>query len=140
MKLTFIQRFFSYLTFFTLFFSGIFWLYYSLNDYSSLPEMVLSLQLHGAAAFGFLIVFGMILSTHISFNWQVKKNRRKSGLILVALLVILIFSGYCLYYIGNEEIRDLTSDAHWLVGIISTIIFTWHGFTKIAEKKSLKKR
>ena len=132
MKLTFVQRFFSHLTFFTLFFSGAIWLFLHFfcgEEFLSLS--VLSLKFHGLAAFGFLIVFGMVLSTHISFNWQVKKNRRKSGIILLAFFVILIASGYGLYYAGDEDFRDLVSYLHWIIGIFSAGIFAIHFLKKL---------
>jgi hypothetical protein len=129
MKLTFIQRFFTHLTFFTLFLSGLVWLLFNFYlDYET-PFRFLNiwnLRLHGLAAFGFLIVFGMILSTHISFNWQVKKNRRWSGIILTAILTFLILSGYFLYYSGDEDFRSFTSYFHWIAGLISLKIFVIH--------------
>lgn len=139
MKLTFIQRFFCYLTFFTLFFSGVIWLIlnpFVSENFSFLPFQVWSLRLHGAASFGFMIIFGMILSTHVSFNWQVKKNRRISGIILIVFLAILIASGYGLYYLGDEDSRQFISYLHWIIGIITSIFFTIHFLTKVAHKKS----
>ena len=140
MKLTFIQRFFCYLTFFTLFFSGVIWLILNpliSENFSFLSFQVWSLRLHGAASFGFLIVFGMILSTHVSFNWQVKKNRRISGIILIVFLVILIASGYGLYYVGSENLRSFTSYLHWIIGIFCAGIFIIHFLlkTRIRDKK-----
>ncbi len=132
MKLTFRQRFFTHLTFFTLFFSGIVWLILEFTNPEIFRDIrVYSLRLHGAASFGFLIVFGMVLSTHISFNWQVKKNRRISGIILTTILTILILSGYLLYYLGGEEIRAFTSYLHWIGGIFCSLIFAIHFLTQI---------
>ncbi|MBU6141440.1 MAG: DUF4405 domain-containing protein [Proteobacteria bacterium] len=132
MRLTFFQRVFSYLTIILLFLSGLVWLLFNFFiDYDS-PFRFLSiwsLRLHGAAAYALLIVFGMIISTHISFNWRVKKNRRKSGIILTAFLAILIVTGCLLYYLGDEEIRSYVSYIHWIIGIIFSIIFLLHGLT-----------
>ena len=134
MKLTFIQRFFTHLTFFILFLSGIIWLVLDLN-YSETWRIVrvYSLRFHGASSFGFLIVFGMVLSTHISFNWQVKRNRRVSGIILTALLAILILSGYLLYYLGNEEVRFFTSYLHWVLGVLCGVVFLIHILAKVKD-------
>jgi hypothetical protein len=139
MKLTFRQRFFTHLTFFTLFFSGIVWLILEFKNPEIFRDiMVYSLRLHGAASFGFLIVFGMVLSTHISFNWQVKKNRRISGIILTIFVTILILSGYLLYYLGGEEIRAFTSYLHWISGISCSAVFAVHFFKK-SKKTGIKK-
>ena len=137
MKLTAIQRFFSHLTIFILLGSGLFWLGFNFfvdhnSDFRFLSAW--SLRLHGAASYGFLIVFGMLFSTHISFNWRVKKNRRKSGIILTALFVVLILSGYLLYYASGEEFREVMSYLHWIVGIICSAVFVVHFVVKMKKK------
>lgn len=140
MKLTFIQRIFSHLTIFTLLFSGIIWLIFNFfidhnSDFRFLNTW--SLMLHGAASYGFLIIFGMIISTHISFNWRVKKNRRKSGIILTALFTILILSGYLLYYASNESFRNFISYLHWIFGLLATGFFIFH-FVKKSKLRPAK--
>lgn len=143
MKLTSIQRFFCHLTFFILLFSGAIWLILNPfvgENFSFLPFQVWCLRFHGLASFGFLIVFGMILSTHISFNWQVKKNRRKSGIILTTLFVILIVSGYCLYYVGSETVRNFLSYLHWVIGTFCAAIFIFHFLQKSRKKVKNFKR
>jgi cytochrome b561 len=72
----------------------------------------------------------MILSTHISFNWQVKKNRRISGIILTIILFSLIISGYFLYYLGGEISREFTSYFHWIMGLMGGGFFIFHLMTK----------
>ncbi len=136
MKLTFIQRLFTHLTFFTLLFSGIIWLIFEFKNPEEFRDiMVYSLRLHGAASFGFLIVFGMVLATHVSFNWQVKKNRRISGIILTSFFTILIVSGYLLYYLGDEEIRAFTSYLHWIIGIFCGAVFMTHFLIKSKKRR-----
>jgi hypothetical protein len=140
MKLTAIQRFFCHLTIFTLLVSGGTWLIFNFFiDHNSSWRFLSfwSLRLHGAASYGFLIIFGMLLSTHISFNWQVKKNRRKSGIILTAFLVILILSGYLLYYASDDSFRNLISYLHWLLGIVSGAIFILHFSIKLPKKSGI---
>jgi len=129
MRLTSIQRFFSYLTIIILFVSGVIWLIFNVfTSYN--PDLrflsIWSLRFHGAAAYGFLIVFGMIASTHISFNWQVKKNRRKSGIILTIFLALIIITGNLLYYLGSETVRGYTSYTHWILGIMAVISILFH--------------
>jgi hypothetical protein len=143
MKLTSIQRFFAHLTFFALFFSGLVWLLFNFYlDYET-PFRFLNawnLRLHGLAAFGFLIIFGMILSTHISFNWQVKKNRRWSGIILTAIFTSLILSGYFLYYSGDDDFRSFSSYFHWISGLICLAFFMIHFLKKQQKSKNLSKK
>lgn len=141
MRLTKIQRILTYISIFSLLFSGLFWLIFMFYlDYES-PFYFLkayNIKLHGFATLLFLITFGMLTSTHLSFNWQVKKNRRKSGLILTALLLGLIISGYLLYYLGDEDWRNYTSYFHWISGIICSVFFIFHFATK-SKRKSKKK-
>ncbi|NBV06790.1 MAG: hypothetical protein EBS06_06100 [Proteobacteria bacterium] len=135
MRLTSIQRIFLYLTTLILFLSGVVWLILNFFiDYDSELRFlnVWSLRLHGAAAYGLLIVFGMLISTHISFNWRVKKNRRKSGIILTVFLAILVVTGCLLYYLGDEAIRNYVSYIHWIGGIFFSTILLLHS---IVHKK-----
>lgn len=136
MRLTSIQRLFCYFTSIVLFSSGLIWLIFNVfQNYN--PDYrffsIWSLKFHGAAAYGFLVVFGMIISTHISFNWQVKKNRRKSGIILTILFVILIITGYLLYYLGDEIVRNYVSYIHWIIGIFAAVVLPIH---HLKHKKS----
>lgn len=140
MKLTSIQRIIAHSTFWALLLSGLVWLLFNFFLDSDTPLRFLnawSLRLHGFAAFGFLIVFGMLFSTHISFNWRVKKNRRLSGLILTAIFAALILSGYFLYYLGDEAVRSFNSYFHWISGLICTIIFAIHFLKKSNTKKKI---
>lgn len=142
MKLTSLQRIIVHSTFFALLLSGLVWLLFNFYLDHNTPLRFLnawSLRLHGLAAFGFLIVFGMLFSTHISFNWHVKKNRRPSGLILTALFTVLILSGYFLYYLGDEDLRIFNSYFHWLSGLICTIVFAIHFLKKSNIKKKISK-
>lgn len=135
MRLSYFQRLFSHITIFALLISGVIWTIFNFIDAETYRLiMVFSLRLHGLAAFGFLIVFGMLLSTHIAFNWRVKKNRRISGIILTAFFVILIISGYCLYYVGSEQIRAFISYLHWILGILCSGIFVAHFLIKSKKK------
>lgn len=141
MRLTSFQRILCHLSIFALLFSGIVWLIINFyTDYDS-PLHFLnawSLKIHGSASYLFLIAFGMIISTHISFNWRVKKNRRKSGIITTALFSILIISGYLLYYVAGDEIRTFISYLHWICGILCSAFFIFHFATK--TKQAQKKR
>lgn len=141
MRLTSLQKFLTYFSILLLLFSGIAWLVFNffINHDSSFRFLVpWFLSIHGAASYVFLVVFGMLLSTHIFFNWRVKKNRRPSGIILTALFFILILSGYGLYYTGNDEFRDFISYLHWIIGIFCSLICGIHFFKKNKTKNSLK--
>jgi hypothetical protein len=40
--------------------------------------------------------------------------------------VVLIMTGYLLYYLGDESLRSMTSIAHWVLGIATLIVFLAH--------------
>jgi hypothetical protein len=94
------------------------------------------MKIHGFAAFIFLVMFGMVASTHISFNWQVKKNRRISGIMLVAIFSILILSGYMLYYCGGDFLRKYTSYFHWALGAGSCLLYIFHALSKTKRQNN----
>lgn len=76
------------------------------------------LRLHGAAAMGFLIALGSVLPGHITRAWRLRKNHR-SGLLMLALVLMLILTGYGLYYAGDERSRPWISAIHWIIGFIA---------------------
>ncbi|WP_211464894.1 hypothetical protein [Collimonas silvisoli] len=73
------------------------------------------LRLHGAAAMGFLMVIGSLLPGHIASAWRLRKNHR-SGLFMLALVAVLLLTGYGLYYAGDEQSRPWISLIHWIAG------------------------
>lgn len=80
---------------------------------------------HGIFAAAFLIGFGSVLPGHVRRAWNGKRNRI-SGAIFLALLVVLIASGYALYYTGEESARALLSALHWVVGLGMPVLMGWH--------------
>ena len=84
-----------------------------------------SLQAHGAIAMLFLMALGSLIRGHIRAGWRAKRSRL-SGATMVAASAALIVSGWCLYYVGNEEARALISQAHWLLGLAGPIIIGAH--------------
>ena len=75
------------------------------------------LRLHGAAAMAFLIAFGSLFPAHVVPAWRRLKNRR-SGMMMIALVSVLVLTGYGLYYLGGERTRPWISLIHWTVGIL----------------------
>jgi hypothetical protein len=83
------------------------------------------LKLHGAAAFGALWAFGLLWGVHVVNGWGARR-RRWSGGVMVALALVLIGSGYLLYYAGDDEARAVVSLTHWLIGLAAPLAFLWH--------------
>ena len=84
-----------------------------------------SLQLQGAVAMLFLMTFGSLVRGHILAGWRTKRSRL-SGTTMVTASVALIASGWCLYYVGDEEARSLISQVHWVIGLAGPIVIGTH--------------
>src|SRR6185436_14021124 len=83
------------------------------------------LRLHGAAAMLMLAVLGSLLPIHVRRGWHQRKNL-VAGISLSALALLLIISGYALYYFGSEETRPWISAFHWVLGLGAPLLLLWH--------------
>ena len=75
-----------------------------------------SLVLHGAAAFASLWLMGFLWGTHVVKRWRLKRHRKSGGLLFTVML-LLVVTGYLLYYLSSDEIRAPTALVHWVVGL-----------------------
>ena len=83
------------------------------------------LRLHGFVLIPALFAFGGMMVVHIPKGW--KENRQRfAGIALIAVTSALILSGYLLYYLGVEWLRDWTSVVHWMIGLLLPVVFIWH--------------
>jgi hypothetical protein len=93
------------------------------------PEMSplepLTMKLHGLVLIPALLGIGGMFVAHIPKGWG-HERQRIAGIALCLVLAVLILSGYMLYYVGGEALRDWTSLIHWSIGIGLPAIFAWH--------------
>ena len=82
------------------------------------------LRMHGTAAVLMLLIAGSLLPVHVRVGWHQRKNLL-AGCILIAVLVLLIVSGYVLYY-SDEETRPVVSMLHWIIGLGAPVALIWH--------------
>ena len=115
-----------------LFASGALWLlfHYFVHVHGEFGERphaleVWWLRLHGAAAMLMLAVLGSLLPVHVRRGWHQRKNL-VAGSTLATLALLLIISGYALYYFGSEETRPWISAFHWLLGLGAPLLLIWH--------------
>jgi len=71
-----------------------------------------------------LIVAGSLLPIHVRVGWHQRKNLL-AGIIVVAIFVLLIVSGYVLYC-SDEETRPVFSALHWIIGLGAPAALIWH--------------
>ena len=123
--------------------SGAVWLGFSLwqktfalesETFSAQP---LLLEIHGAAAMAFLIVFGTLLPGHLPLGWR-RKQERPSGVSLLVACGALIISGWGLYYFGLERLRSATSLVHSAFGICLPLAIGLHVW--LVKRKSNEAR
>jgi hypothetical protein len=92
------------------------------------------LRLHGAAAMATLFAFGLLTPTHVGRFWRLARNR-VPGLALVAVLLLLVVTGYGLYYLGGEQIRVVTRLAHVALGLFALPAFGFHLWRGVASRR-----
>ncbi len=93
------------------------------------PLESVMLQFHGFVFIPALLSLGAILFGHIGSAWNYRKNK-STGLIMVAIFALLIGSGYILYYTGSDALRQASSFAHWITGLVAPVIFIQHALIR----------
>ncbi len=83
------------------------------------------LRLHGIAGAAFLIGFGSVLPGHVYRAWKAARNRI-TGSVFFTVMVTLTVTGYLLYYVGSDPVRDVLAIAHWGVGLGLPLLTIWH--------------
>jgi hypothetical protein len=124
--------------------SGAVWLYfrYAVNASSPFgpgthPAQTLSLKIHGAIAMVFLVIVGNLLY-HIPPGWK-QKDQRPSGIILSSSVVVLVTTGWALYYCSGESLRMAASFIHSILGGILPVLITAHVWNIIQRRKKGKR-
>lgn len=90
------------------------------------------LRLHGLVLIPALLGIGGLFVAHIPKGWT-HPRQRTIGLILGGVLIVLIASGYLLYYVGGEDARPLISVIHWVIGLCLPLVYLLHRRRKKAR-------
>lgn len=112
----------------TVFASGALWLAARFLPASpALPNglAAASMRVHGGSAMVLLVLIGWTVSLHAPSAWRQRKNL-VSGISLGTALVLLTATGYCLYYLGDESARAVSSVGHWALGLALPAAFACH--------------
>ena len=83
------------------------------------------LKAHGAAAMIFLVILGVLFPVHIKRGWVARRNL-SSGLVLIVVSIVLITTGYLLYYAGGESTREWVSRIHGWLGLAMPLVVGAH--------------
>jgi hypothetical protein len=95
-------------------------------DFSPLWKQAL-VKVHIVAVCIWLFLCGMLFSVHVFPQLRAHiPNGRKSGLLLIALLVLMTFSGYGIQILPSPGTIDLSRYAHVFSGIAFCLLFIAH--------------
>ena len=83
------------------------------------------LQLHGAAAFLMMIVFGSIIAAHLPASWSLNRMRI-IGSLMIGVVSLQIITAYGLYYLSDEQIRHWVANMHAAVGVTLPLVLIFH--------------
>lgn len=87
------------------------------------------LRLHGLSAFVVLWFAGWLWSAHARPALS-RPMRRKSGIAIVAIFLVLAASGYLLYYASDDALRDIVRLVHWIIGIALIVPVLLHSIRR----------
>jgi len=126
--------------------SGVLWLLFHYgvtahNDFGPARHPLESwwLQLHGAAAMGFLIVLGSLLPGHIGEAWRLRRNF-STGVVMLAATAFLVVTGWGLYYLGSETLRAWLGVGHWVIGAAGAPLLVLHRLLGRGQKERFAAR
>ncbi len=97
------------------------------------------LRVHGLVLLPALLGFGGLFVAHMPKGWK-NRYQRTIGIALTTAFAVLILSGYMLYYVGDEALRDWTSIIHWALGLGTPALFIWHYLHGISKRRAVKRK
>lgn len=121
------QRLSTYATFALLLVTGVLWWWLDAERGDNPPNapQAWCLRLHGLLAMLVLVCFGAALTAHVRIAWTLHRNRALGGA-LVTTVVVLMFTGYALYYALGDAPRALSSWIHFCFGIAAPAVLALH--------------
>jgi len=82
------------------------------------------MRAHGLIAVCGVFLIGWMMSAHVTARWASERNRR-SGLMLAGAALLLILSGYALYY-TTGPLHDAAALVHEAIGVLSPVAALAH--------------
>lgn len=89
------------------------------------------LDAHVVAAPASMFALGLIFRSHIWRKFRgTSRDRRKSGLALMSLVVPMVLSGYLLQVSAGETTREVMAVIHWISSAVFVIGYLVHQFSR----------
>ncbi|HTP38188.1 MAG TPA: hypothetical protein VMI92_01320 [Steroidobacteraceae bacterium] len=80
---------------------------------------------HGAFAFACLWLLGFLWRSHVVQGWKARRHRRTGGALFGAFM-LLVISGYLLYYAASDAWHANVALLHWSLGLALPVVFIMH--------------
>jgi hypothetical protein len=97
------------------------------------------LRLHGLVMLPALLGVGGLFIAHFPKGW-LHKPQRIGGIVLSVVLLELTVTGYLLYYTGDDDLRTLIGQAHWIAGLGVPVAFIWHYLNGLRARRRASRR
>jgi hypothetical protein len=89
------------------------------------PLEPLSMKVHGGMAMLMLFFLGSLMNAHIRRALKAGRNL-VTGWGMICTMLLLVGSGFGLYYLAGEANRNIWSAVHWIVGLAVMLLFVAH--------------
>ncbi len=83
------------------------------------------LQVHSIVGLWFMVVFGYLFHSHVQPAWR-RGQKRKSGLALTSLLIVLILTVPALFYVANDGLKSSVAQFHTYAGLSLLLLVIAH--------------
>jgi hypothetical protein len=89
------------------------------------PAEPVLMKVHGAIAVFAVALLGWISARHVGENWS-RNRKRISGVTILSAYILLVVTGYSLYYVLQDDVREGVGQAHEILGVASLAIALIH--------------
>jgi hypothetical protein len=85
------------------------------------------LLLHGISSIAAMYLLGWITARHV-LRWWTSGMRRLSGGVLAAMLLLLVASGFALFFVSEDKWQHAAALVHEVLGVAVTAFAVQHWF------------
>lgn len=91
-------------------------------------QLAFTRQVHGVAAFCMIFIYGYLLASHVPEGWK-QRRMRGLGLTLLLMQLLMIVSGYIIYYASDPKLLVVVKYMHFVTGLSYPLILVCHIFS-----------
>jgi cation transport ATPase len=92
-------------------------------------------RIHALAGLGCVYVVGTLWFMHVRRAWRSHRNR-VVGSAFLALMAVLIASGYALGYLTDEGNHLVIARLHWIAGLAAACVYLAHRWRGVTTRPS----